>query len=151
MRKKISDEEADKLLEEQYIREAKEMEAGLLRSAGIDPEEESEPEAEEKIKAGYDHLMASLKRKGQYRERYSEDAIINFEDWNRKMEALRLETEKRKRSPFAGKKRWGSGSRVYDGFSYRNDFTGKYKKFFYDCVIFRWFDSYNICSGILQW
>lgn len=40
MRKKISDEEADKLLEEQYIREAKEMEAGLLRSAGIDPEEE---------------------------------------------------------------------------------------------------------------
>ena len=48
MRKKISDEEADKLLEEQYIREAKEMEAGLLRSAGIDPEEESEPEAEEK-------------------------------------------------------------------------------------------------------
>ena len=35
MRKKISDEEADKLLEEQYIREAKEMEAGLLRSAGI--------------------------------------------------------------------------------------------------------------------
>ena len=53
MRKKISDEEADKLLEEQYIREAKEMEAGLLRSAGIDPEEESEPEAEEKIKAGY--------------------------------------------------------------------------------------------------
>ena len=37
MRKKISDEEADKLLEEQYIREAKEMEAGLLRSAGIDP------------------------------------------------------------------------------------------------------------------
>ena len=27
MRKKISDEEADKLLEEQYIREAKEMEA----------------------------------------------------------------------------------------------------------------------------
>lgn len=28
MRKKISDEEADKLLEEQYIREAKEMEAG---------------------------------------------------------------------------------------------------------------------------
>ena len=90
MRKKISDEEADKLLEEQYIREAKEMEAGLLRSAGIDPEEESEPEA--------DHLMASLKRKGQYRERYSEDAIINFEDWNRKMEALRLETEKRKRT-----------------------------------------------------
>ena len=43
-------------------------------------------------------LMASLKRKGQYRERYSEDAIINFEDWNRKMEALRLETEKRKRT-----------------------------------------------------
>ena len=98
MRKKISDEEADKLLEEQYIREAKEMEAGLLRSAGIDPEQESEPEAEEKIKAGYDHLMASLKRKGQYRERYSEDAIINFEDWNRKMEALRLEAEKRKRT-----------------------------------------------------
>ena len=61
MRKKMSDEEADKLLEEQYIREAKEVEAGLLRSAGIDPEEESEPEAEEKIKAGYDHLMASLK------------------------------------------------------------------------------------------
>ena len=44
------------------------MEAGLLRSAGIDPEEESEPEAEEKIKAGYDRLMASLKRKGQYRD-----------------------------------------------------------------------------------
>ena len=30
MRKKISDEEADKLLEEQYIREAEAMEAGLL-------------------------------------------------------------------------------------------------------------------------
>ena len=89
MRKKISDEEADKLLEEQYIREAEAMEAGLLRSAGIDPEESPEPEAEEKIKAGYDRLMASLKRNGQYRERYSGDAVINFEDWNRKMEALR--------------------------------------------------------------
>lgn len=40
MRKKISDEEADKLLEEQYIREAEAMEAGLLRSAGIDLEED---------------------------------------------------------------------------------------------------------------
>ena len=98
MRKKISDEEADKLLEEQYIREAEAMEAGLLRSAGIDPEESPEPEAEEKIKAGYDRLMASLKRNGQYRERYSGDAVINFEDWNRKREALRLETEKRKRT-----------------------------------------------------
>ena len=98
MRKKISDEEADKLLEEQYIREAEAMEAGLLRSAGIDPEESPEPEAEEKIKAGYDRLMASLKRNGQYRERYSGDAVINFEDWNWKREALRLETEKRKRT-----------------------------------------------------
>lgn len=41
MRDKISryrsEEETDKLLEEQFIREAEEMEARILRAAGADP------------------------------------------------------------------------------------------------------------------
>ena len=44
MRDKISryrsEEETDKLLEEQFIREAEEMEARILRAAGADPMEE---------------------------------------------------------------------------------------------------------------
>lgn len=45
MRDKISryrsEEETDKLLEEQFIREAEEMEARILRAAGADPMEKN--------------------------------------------------------------------------------------------------------------
>lgn len=65
MRDKISryrsEEETDKLLEEQFIREAEEMEARILRAAGADPMEEPPEESQEEISAGYDRVIATLK------------------------------------------------------------------------------------------
>ena len=56
MRDKISryrsEEETDKLLEEQFIREAEEMEARILRAAGADPMAEPPADSQEEIRAG---------------------------------------------------------------------------------------------------
>ena len=83
MRDKISryrsEEETDKLLEEQFIREAEEMEARILRAAGADPMEEPPEESQEEISAGYDRVIATLKASGEYREETEDRKLLGFQ------------------------------------------------------------------------
>lgn len=87
MRDKISryrsEEETDRLLEEQFIREAEEMEARILRAAGEDPLKEPPEESKEEIEAGYDRLIASLKASGEYREETENPRILEFQEWKK--------------------------------------------------------------------
>ena len=84
MRDKISryrsEEETDKLLEEQFIREAEEMEARILRAAGADPMEEPPEESQEEISAGYDRVIATLKASGEYREETEDRKLLGFQE-----------------------------------------------------------------------
>lgn len=85
MRDKISryrsEEETDKLLEEQFIREAEEMEARILRAAGADPMEEPPEESQEEISAGYDRVIATLKASGEYREETEDRKLLGFQEF----------------------------------------------------------------------
>lgn len=85
MRDKISryrsEEETDKLLEEQFIREAEEMEARILRAAGADPMEEPPEEFQEEISAGYDRVIATLKASGEYREETEDRKFLGFQEF----------------------------------------------------------------------
>ena len=85
MRDKISryrsEEETDKLLEEQFIREAEEMEARILRAAGTDPMEEPPEESQEEISAGYDRVIATLKASGEYREETEDRKLLGFQEF----------------------------------------------------------------------
>ena len=85
MRDKISryrsEEETDKLLEEQFIREAEEMEARILRAAGEDPMEDLPEESQEEISAGYDRLIATLKASGEYREETEDRKLLGFQEF----------------------------------------------------------------------
>lgn len=69
MRDKISryrsEEETDKLLEEQFIREAEEMEARILRAAGED------------------RVIATLKASGEYREETEDRKLLGFQEWKK--------------------------------------------------------------------
>lgn len=85
MRDKISryrsGEETDKLLEEQFIREAEEMEARILRAAGEDPMEEPPEESQEEISTGYDRVIATLKASGEYREETEDRKLLRFQEF----------------------------------------------------------------------
>ena len=85
MRDKISryrsEEETDKLLEEQFIREAEEMEARILRAAGEDPMEDLPEESQEEISAGYDRVIATLKASGEYREETEDRKLLGFQEF----------------------------------------------------------------------
>ena len=85
MRDKISryrsEEETDKLLEKQFIREAEEMEARILRAAGTDPMEEPPEESQEEISAGYDRVIATLKASGEYREETEDRKLLGFQEF----------------------------------------------------------------------
>lgn len=85
MRDKISryrsEEETDKLLEEQFIREAEEMEARILRAARADPMEEPPEESQEEISAGYDRVIATLKASGEYREETEDRKLLGFQEF----------------------------------------------------------------------
>ena len=85
MRDKISryrsEEETDKLLEEQFIREAEEMEARILRAAVADPMEEPPEESQEEISAGYDRVIATLKASGEYREETEDRKLLGFQEF----------------------------------------------------------------------
>ena len=85
MRDKISryrsEEETDKLLEEQFIREAEEMEARILRAAGADPRAEPPEESQEEISAGYDRVIATLKASGEYREETEDRKLLGFQEF----------------------------------------------------------------------
>ena len=89
MRDKISryrsEEETDKLLEEQFIREAEEMEARILRAAGADPMEEPPEESQEEISAGYDRVIATLKASGEYREETEDRKHLGFQEWKKEI------------------------------------------------------------------
>lgn len=89
MRDKISryrsEEETDKLLEEQFIREAEEMEARILRAAGADPMEEPPEESQEEISAGYDRVIATLKASGEYREETEDRKLLGFQEWKKEI------------------------------------------------------------------
>ena len=87
MRDKISryrsEEETDKLLEEQFIREAEEMEARILRAAGEDPMEDMPEESQEEISAGYDRVIATLKASGEYREETEDRKLLGFQEFQK--------------------------------------------------------------------
>lgn len=63
MEKKLSDEELDRLLEEQFLKEADLIEKALFSDDLEDCEEETEEEVEE----AYNDLVARLKASGKYR------------------------------------------------------------------------------------
>lgn len=64
MEKKISEEELDRLLEEQFLNEADAIEKELFS----DDFEEYEEETEEETEAAYEDLVSRLKERGEYRE-----------------------------------------------------------------------------------
>lgn len=68
MEKKLSDEELDRLLEEQFLKEADLIENALFS----DDSEEVEEETEEELEEAYNDLMARLKAKGKYCEEGTE-------------------------------------------------------------------------------
>ncbi|MDD7218488.1 MAG: hypothetical protein PUI16_00590 [Clostridia bacterium] len=65
--RKTSNEEIDHLLESKYMEEAELIESSLRKTQENRPFVKPYKESEEKIKEGYDKLVASLKRKEQYR------------------------------------------------------------------------------------
>lgn len=89
MRNKIDREtekdEAEQLLEEQFLKESAEIEAGLSASARKRNIEASFAESLEKRKEGYDRLIAKLRETGKYREENTR------EFWYARIEKIREE------------------------------------------------------------
>ena len=65
--RKTSNEEIDQLLKSKYMEEVELIESSLCKTQENMPIIKPYKESEEKIKEGYDKLVASLKRKEQYR------------------------------------------------------------------------------------
>ena len=74
MNRKIEDDELDKLLDEELIREAEMIERGLLS----DDEDGGELMSQEELDASYDRLMERLKAEGVYHEDDEENKIISM-------------------------------------------------------------------------
>lgn len=72
--RQTTNEEIDRLLEEQYDAETEILESALLKAAGKSSWEEFPEESEEEIQQGYDRLIARLKEKGEYRESAPENS-----------------------------------------------------------------------------
>lgn len=72
MEKKISDEELDRLLEEQFLNEADAIEDALFS----DDFEEYEEETEEEVDAAYEELVSRLRERGEYRD--EDEKIISI-------------------------------------------------------------------------
>lgn len=90
MRNKIDREtgkdEEEQLLEEQFLKESAEIEAGLYASARKQNNiETSFAESLEKRKEGYDRLIARLRETGKYREENTR------EFWHARIEKIREE------------------------------------------------------------
>ena len=84
--RKMSTEEADRLLGEQFLKEAEEAEARLFAAAGGNPWKNKAKESPEKKKAGYERLIAHLKATGKYRDDNYEEAL-----WTRRMQKIRYD------------------------------------------------------------
>lgn len=74
MEKKISDEELDRLLEEQFLNEADAIEDAIFS----DDFEEYEEETEEEVDAAYEELVSRLKERGEYRE--EDEKVVSIPD-----------------------------------------------------------------------
>lgn len=89
MRNKIDREkendEAEQLLEEQFLKESAEIESGLYASARKQNIETSFVESLEKRKEGYERLIARLRETGKYREENTR------EFWHVRIEKIREE------------------------------------------------------------
>lgn len=72
MEKKMSDEELDRLLEEQFLNEVDAIEDALFS----DEFEEYEEETDEEVDAAYEDLVERLKARGEYRE--EEEKVISM-------------------------------------------------------------------------
>ena len=85
--RKMSTEEADRLLGEQFLKEAEEAEARIFAAAGGNPWKNKEKESPEKKKAGYERLIAHLKATGKYRDESNYEEVL----WSRRMKKIRHE------------------------------------------------------------
>ena len=81
------DKEADRLLGEQFLKEAEEAEARIFAAAGGNPWKNKEKESPEKKKAGYERLIAHLKATGKYRDESNYEEVL----WSRRMKKIRHE------------------------------------------------------------
>lgn len=85
--RKMNTEEADRLLGEQFLKEAEEAEARIFAVAGGNPWKNKEKESPEKKKAGYERLIAHLKATGKYRDESNYEEVL----WSRRMKKIRHE------------------------------------------------------------
>ena len=85
MNRKTEDDELDKLLDEELIREAEMIDRGLLS----DGEDGVEPMSQEELDASFDRLMERLKAQGAYREDEEEDKAVPAIDTVRNNEIRR--------------------------------------------------------------
>lgn len=74
--RKTSTQEADRLLGEQFLKEAEEAEARLLAASGGNAWKVKFKDSPEKKKAGYERLIAHLKATGKYREDQDQELIL---------------------------------------------------------------------------
>ena len=74
MKRKAEDDELDKLLDEELIREAETIERGLLS----DDEYGMEPMSQEELDASYDRLVERLKAEGVYHEDEKTGKIVSM-------------------------------------------------------------------------
>lgn len=72
MGKKFSDEEFDKFLEQEFLREADVMEDALFSDEDFDDAELSD----EEVQASYERLVEKLKKEGKYREEPKTSGIV---------------------------------------------------------------------------
>ena len=86
----ISEKETDQFLEEQFIKEAEEIEIRLLKEAGMESDEESLKESQEEIREGYNRLIDSLRENGQYRENLKEDKIFEIQEWKKEKDRVHV-------------------------------------------------------------
>ncbi len=74
MEKKFEDEDLDKLIDEEFIREAQMMERALFSDGGMEDYEATEDE----VKESYKELADQLKKDGVYREEETPDKVVSI-------------------------------------------------------------------------
>lgn len=85
--REIRNDEYEELLEEQFLKESEEIEAGLSASVKKQNAGASFIESLEKRKEGYDRLITRLRETGKYREENTRSS------WNAYVEKIRKEFE----------------------------------------------------------